>query len=191
VIDIAPATPERWPDVVDLFERPGPRGGTPIPSGCWCQYWHLRGKAYSDGWGGGNRRRLEEQVRSGAEPGLLASMGGEPMGWCRLGPRDSFERLQASKLRPPDEDDDDAWAVVCFYVHPAAKRKGIATALLAAAREQAAARGAPVLEGYAVRPGHANIDAYTGYRPMFEAAGFVPVREAGRRTVMRLRLSPP
>ena len=190
MIEVAPATPERWPDVVDLFERVGPRGGTPITSGCWCQYWHLRGQAYTNGWGGGNRRRLEKEVRSGDEPGLLAWIGGEAVGWCRLGPRRSFERVQASKLRPPDEDDG-AWAVVCFYVHPAAKRKGVATTLLGAAVEHASARGAPVLEAYAVRPGHANIDAYTGYRQIFEAAGFEPVRAAGRRTVMQRRLSRP
>jgi GNAT superfamily N-acetyltransferase len=189
VIEVAPATPQCWSDVVDLFERPGPRGGTPIPAGCWCQYWHLRGKAYTDGWGAANRRRLEEQIRSGADPGLLAWIGGEPVGWCRLGPRRSFERVQASKLHGPD--DDDTWAVVCFYVHPAAKRKGVATGLLEAAVEHAAACGAPVLEAYAVRPGHANIDAYTGYRQMFEAAGFEPVREAGRRTVMQRPLSRP
>jgi GNAT superfamily N-acetyltransferase len=65
------------------------------------------------------------------------------VGWCRLGPRRSFERVQASKLHGPD--DDDTWAVVCFYVHPAAKRKGVATGLLEAAVEHAAACGAPVL----------------------------------------------
>jgi GNAT superfamily N-acetyltransferase len=191
VIDVAPAAPERWPDVVDLFERVGPRGGTPIPAGCWCQYWHLRGKAYGDGWNGGNRRRLEEEVRSGAEPGLLAYLEGSAVGWCRLGPRRSFERLQASKLKAPRDEDEGIWAVVCFYVHPAAKRKGVATSLLAAALDHAAARGAPALEAYPVRPGHANIDAYTGYRPMFEAAGFEATRAAGRRTVMHRRLSAP
>ena len=188
MIGTAPATSDRWPDVVDLFERKGPRGGTPIPSGCWCQYWHLRGKAYTEGWGDGNRRRLEEQVRSGDEPGLLAWMGDEAVGWCRLGPRESFERVQASKLRASETEDEDAWAVVCFYVHPSAKRNGVATALLEAAVEHAAARGAPVLEAYAVRQGHANIDAYTGYRQMFDSAGFDAVREAGRRTVMQRRL---
>lgn len=33
-----------------------------------------------------------------------------------------------------------------------------------------------------------NIDAYTGYLRMFLDAGFEPVRDAGRRTIVRRRL---
>ncbi len=35
-----------------------------------------------------------------------------------------------------------------------------------------------------------NIDAYTGYLPMYLAAGFEEVRDAGRRTIVRRKLSP-
>lgn len=75
--------------------------------------------------------------------------------------------------------------VVCFYVHPSAKRSGVASVLLEAAIAHAVERGARILEGYAVREGHMNIDAYTGYLPMFLEAGFEPVREAGRRSIVR------
>lgn len=185
-IAVQTVTPHRWPDVVDLFERPGPRGGTPQTNGCWCQFWHLRGKAYWAGHGAGNRARLEEQVLGGEEPGLLAYLDGEPVGWCRLGPRESFERLEHSpKLGRVD--DEDVWSVVCFYVHPIAKRKGVATALLESAIARAAARGARILEGYSIAEG-LNIDAYTGYLPMFLEAGFEPLRAAGRRTIVRCRL---
>ena len=77
---------------------------------------------------------------------------------------------------------------MCFYVHPAAKRHGVASALLDAAAAFAAEHGAPALEAYAVDAGHPNIDAYTGYLPMYLAAGFEPVKDAGRRTVVRRRL---
>ena len=66
------ATPARWNDLEELFVRPGPRGGKPFTDGCWCQFWHLRGKAYDAGWGEPNRQRLERQVRSRRVPGLLA-----------------------------------------------------------------------------------------------------------------------
>ncbi|HXG76121.1 MAG TPA: GNAT family N-acetyltransferase [Gaiellaceae bacterium] len=187
MIEVRLATPERWPDVAELFERRGPRGGVPQTSRCWCQFWHLRGRAYWDGEGAGNRARLEEEVRSGSVPGLLAYLEGRPAGWCRLGPREAFARLEASpRLRRVD--DEDVWSLVCFYVHPTAKRQGVAAALLAAALATAAARGAPLLEAYPVQPGHMDIDAYTGYAPMFEAAGFEHVRDAGRRAVVRRRL---
>jgi GNAT superfamily N-acetyltransferase len=187
VIEIHPATPERWADVVDLFERPGPRGGTPFTAGCWCQYWHLRGKAYDEGWGAANRARLERQVVSGEVPGLLAYVEGAPVGWCRLGPRETFERLERSpKLARVD--DEDVWSLVCFSVHVSARGQGVATALLEEAASRAAAAGARLFEAYPVRTGHHVIDSFTGYLPMFLAAGFEPVRDAGRRTIVRRRL---
>jgi len=182
-------TPERWKDVADLFERTGPRGGAPQTDGCWCQFWHVRGKAYWDGHGAGHRARLEEEIGSGAASALLAYEDDVAVGWCRSGPRASFERLEHSP-RLARVDDEDAWAVVCFYVHPAEKRKGVASALLDAAVEHARTQGAAVVEGYPVRVGHMNIDAYTGYLPMFLEAGFEPVRDAGRRVFVRRTIKP-
>jgi GNAT superfamily N-acetyltransferase len=183
-VEIHAATPDRWDDVADLFTRPGPRGGTPIPSQCWCQYWVTRGGGY---WDAGHRDRLAQQLRDGDVTALLAYVDGEAVGWCRLGPRDSFERLTHSKKLAP-VDDEPVWSVVCFYVYPCAKRQGVASTLLGAAAELAAACGAPALEGYAARPHHPNIDSYTGYLSMFLAAGFEPVGEGGRRTIVRRNL---
>ena len=185
--EVHPATAGRWDDVVDLFERPGPRGGAPQTNGCWCQFWHVRGKAYWDGHGAGHRARLEDEIRAGSEPGLLAYVDDVPVGWCRVGPRASFDRLEhSSKL--VHVDGEAVWSVVCFYVHPDAKRSGVASALLDAAIGHARAHGARILEGYPVAPGHMNIDAYTGYVPMFLAVGFESVRDAGRRTIVRRSL---
>ena len=187
LIEVRRATAASWQDVAGLFTRPGPRGGIPVANQCWCRYWHTRGNAYWEGAGDDNRAALERQLRAGTAAALLAYRDGEPVGWCRLGPRPSFERLAHARTLAP-VDDLPVWSVVCFYVAPAAKRQGVASALLEAAVELARAEGAPALEAYAVRPGHPNIDAYTGYLPMFLAAGFAPVREGGRRTVVRKTL---
>jgi GNAT superfamily N-acetyltransferase len=186
--NIEVVTSDRWDDVIDLFERKGPHGGNPQTNGCWCQFWHLRGNAYWDGHGAENRSRLEAEIRGGTEPGLLAYADGGPVGWCRLGPRESFERLEHSR-KLARVDDQATWSVVCFYVHPSAKRKGIASALLDAAIVRATGHGAPILEGYPVPEGHMNIDAYTGYLPMFLDAGFEVARPAGRRTIVRRALA--
>jgi GNAT superfamily N-acetyltransferase len=186
-IDIRVVTPRRWEDVADLFTRKGPRGGTPQTDGCWCQFWRVRGKAWWDGHGAGHRRRLREEIRGGRATALLAYVEKQPVGWCRLGPRENFDRLEHSpKLARVDEAD--VWSIVCFYVHPDAKRQGVATALLDAAVEQVRAQEGGLVEGYPVREGHMNIDAYTGYLPMFLDAGFDAVRESGRRLVVRRRL---
>jgi GNAT superfamily N-acetyltransferase len=127
-------------------------------------------------------------VKTGSEPGLLAYVDGVPAGWCRIGPREMFDRLEHSAtLRRVD--DEPVWSVVCFYVHPTAKRKGVARALLAGAESLAARHGARLVEAYPVGPKQINLDAYTGYQPMYTAAGYDTVRRAGRRTVVRKRVS--
>ena len=86
-------------------------------------------------------------------------------------------------------DSEDVWSLVCFSVHPSWRRRGVAGELLEAAVSHAAACGARVLEAYPVRAGHPVVDAFTGYLPMFLAAGFDAVRSAGRRTIVRRRLA--
>jgi len=112
-INVHIATRERWDDVADLFERKGPYGGTPQTDGCWCQFWHLRGNAYWNGHGAENRKRLETEIRSGTEPGLLAYVDDVPVGWCRVGSRATFERLEHSR-QLARVDDQDVSSVVCF-----------------------------------------------------------------------------
>jgi GNAT superfamily N-acetyltransferase len=186
-IDVAVVTPSHWDDVADLFTREGPRGGTPQTDGCWCQFWHVRGKEYWEKHGEGHHRALREEIRGGDANALLAYVAGEPVGWCRLGPRETFDRLERSdKLTRID--DKDVWSIVCFYVHPDAKRQGVAAALLDAAVDRVREQGVKLVEAYPVREGHMNIDAYTGYLPMFLDAGFEVVRDAGRRIIVRRRL---
>ena len=110
-------------------------------------------------------------MKRGTQPGLLAYLDGVPVGWCRIGPREMFDRLEHSAtLRRVD--DERVWSVVCFYVHPTAKRQGVARALLAGAEQLAARHGARLVEAYPVGPKQINLDAYTGYAPMYAAAGY-------------------
>jgi GNAT superfamily N-acetyltransferase len=187
-IEVEPVTGERWDDVVSLFTRKGPRGGTPQTDGCWCRFWDVRGRTWSEQHGAGHRRAQRLAISNGETTALLAYVDGEPVGWCRLGPRESFERLEHSP-RLARVDDEDVLSIVCFYVHPTVKRQGVATALLGAAVDHAREKGTRMVEAYPVRAGHMNIDAYTGYLPMFLDAGFEVVRQAGRRVIVRRRLT--
>src|SRR5919197_2497649 len=65
-VEIAPVTPDRWRDFVDLFSRRGPRGGVG-PIHCSCMWWRKRGRSHER-----NREAMEVIVRGGGEPGLLA-----------------------------------------------------------------------------------------------------------------------
>jgi GNAT superfamily N-acetyltransferase len=121
-------------------------------------------------------------VKEGREPGLLAYDDGVPVGWVSVSPRVDYGHLMRSKHYGPGEDDDDrTWSIACFIVHPMARRKGVAKALLDGAVEHALARGATAIEAYP----HARIRDYMGSAEMFEAAGFRPVRSASVRTIVR------
>jgi GNAT superfamily N-acetyltransferase len=181
-IEIHPANRERWADLVSLFERRGPHGGAPVTLGCWCMHWRRRAKDFNASWGTSNREAFEELVCSDAEPGLLAYLDDEAVGWCSLGPRESFVRLESSRpLARVDEAP--VWSIVCFYVEHGHRRQGVATALVEAAVEHAASKGADIVEAYGCKA--SDSDPFTGHLTMFEAAGFESVADRGRRTIMR------
>jgi GNAT superfamily N-acetyltransferase len=183
-VRVEPVTAERWDDFVALFSRPGPRGGMRnVPAyGCWCMYWRDRSLEHGEP----KKRAMEEIVRGGREPGLLAyDDDGEPVGWVSLGPREDFAPLLRSpQYRPREPGGGGAvWSLVCFTVDRNAQRQGVARALLAAAVEYAFAHGASSLEAYPHKTERVN---YMGHVALFEEAGFVSVRETSKRVVMRL-----
>ena len=102
------------------------------------------------------------------------SATGRAVGWVGLGPREDFGRLARSRTIPMLPGDG-VWVVNCFVVARTARRSGVASALLAAAVDYAAAHGARLVEGYPVRTGGDRISSasvYTGTAGMFERAGF-------------------
>lgn len=180
-----PLTPERWPDLERLFA-----GG--VVAGCWCMFWRLTGREFSRGWGEGNRRALRALVDTGRIPGILAYRDGEPVGWCSVGPREDFGRLNRSPtLRPVDGCP--VWSIVCFYVAPGERRQGLMVFLIRAAAEYAAACGARAVEAYPLEgPGQVPAgEAFTGLAEAFRRAGFTEAaRRSRRRPILRLELAP-
>jgi GNAT superfamily N-acetyltransferase len=184
-ITVHPLTPDRWPDLEKLFGEKGALGG------CWCMWWHQTGKEYEARKGEPNRRAFREEVERGPAPGVIAYSGTEVAGWCRVGPRDGFARLDRSRtLKPVDERP--AWSVVCFFVARGARRQGVTDALLKGATAFAVRQGADLVEGYPrdPKPGPwADAEAYRGRSGVFERGGFEAVeRLQGQAMVMRKEL---
>lgn len=177
-VEISPVTRERWSDLAELFERKGPRDGTPISARCWCMAWRKR-----TGDPAKNKRNMRDIVRAGREPGLLAYEEGVPVGWVSVAPREEYGQLLRSRNYglKEEEDEEGIWSIVCFYVDPRAKKRGVATALLGAAVEHALARGASAVEAYPHEHGD-----YMGAPEGYQRLGFEPVRRSGKRTIMRL-----
>ena len=176
-IEFHPATPDRWRDVEKLF---GPRGAC---AGCWCMWARLPSAEFRAGVGAKNKRALRRIVAGGEPPGILAYVNGEPAGWCGLGPRAAFRRLENSKILAP-VDDRPAWSVTCFFVARSHRKQGLSVRLLREAVRHAASRGATVVVGYPTDTHTKASDAFvwTGLASAFERAGF---REVARRSRTR------
>ena len=185
-LDVQPLTLDRWRDLEALFGEQG------ACAGCWCMWWRLKAREWREGAGEGNRQALHELVAAGHVPGLLGYVAGEPVGWCSLGPRAEFPRLNGSSIARP-VDDRPVWTILCFFVRRGQRRQGLTGALLRAAIAWAGARGARILEAYPIDTAGKRLreDAlYTGLASTFRAAGFEEVaRRSPTRPVMRYFLS--
>jgi GNAT superfamily N-acetyltransferase len=109
--------------------------------------------------------------------GLVAYRGGEPIGFVSLGPRYDFSRVQNSKATPP-VDDVAAWVIPCITVRRGHRGQGVAVAMIRAAVEYAAKRGAPAVEAYPRAGANRLHDDYAffGTKAMFQKAGFRQIR---------------
>jgi GNAT superfamily N-acetyltransferase len=150
---------------------------------CSCQRWRLPSAQYRDAGRDGRAAALDAAVRTGQPVGVLAYLGDDVVGWCSVAPRRSYHAVLASRVIPAIPGDD-IWSVVCFFLAPPFRRRGLAPLLLEAACAYAAESGAAALEAYPW-PGGSSY-RFMGTRGMYLAAGFqdVPV-PSGRRPVMR------
>jgi GNAT superfamily N-acetyltransferase len=190
---IVPAGEAPFADVEAVF---GTRGD---PAHCWCQWYKIPGSDWRSVGDEALRDRLEAQLAaSDSGPGLLAYDGDTPVGWCAVEPRPNLVRIPRSRIiasgtRHPDFDDPSIWAVTCFVIPRAHRRKGVAGALAEAAVGYARKHGARVIEGYAidttVRTKAPAADLFHGTVTMFANAGFGEVaRPKADRVIMELRL---
>jgi GNAT superfamily N-acetyltransferase len=183
-LEIHALTPGRWVDFVRLFGKNG------ACAGCWCMWWRLPHAQWYAQRGAGNKRAIHRIVKAGPPPGLLASVDGQPAGWCALAPRADYPRLARSRtLRAVD--DLPVWSVTCFFVARAFRRRGLTVHLLGAAAEFARQNGARILEGYPTdtRRAQPPVFVFTGLASAFRKAGFAEVaRRSPTRPIFRRTL---
>ena len=171
-------TPGRWADFEKLF---GPRGAC---GGCWCMFWRIRRSQFNEQKGAKNRAAIKRIVNAEKVPGILAYAGSEPVGWCSVGPRETYPVLDRSRVMKR-LDDRPVWSVVCLFVAKAFRGKGVSVALLKAAAEFARKRGSKIVEGYPTEPRQGKMPdpfVYTGLASAFRKAGF---QECARRSETR------
>lgn len=193
-LEVRPLTSSRWDDVATVFGR---RGNDPAWD--WCRRFLQPPSEQTDlpPERRDNRAAFHSEVaKAPVPPGLVAYLGGQPVGWTRVGPRDGFAGVRGNRaLARLLDPDPGAWWVTCFAVAPRARGGGVGGSLLRAAVDFAFAHGAGSVEGHpvdmmALRSGRASPSAiFTGTLAMFLGAGFTeigrtyPSRPVVRRTL--------
>lgn len=182
-IDVVPATPERWEDVVAIM-------GATDDKGCWCQAPRGRAVGYGKSEPGARREALRDQLDEQPPAGMLAYVDGEVAGWCGFGPRPRLPRIEHSRTIPK-VDELPVWSILCFNIRVGYRRKGVASALLAGVVDYARSSGAPGLEAYPIDPEGGRVDVgfgYVGLTPWFEKLGFRRVVETAAHSDRRPRI---
>lgn len=147
-------------------------------------YWRI-GSAYRTRSRAHNKAAFREIVKRGPPPGLLAFDGDMAVGWCQLTPRAALPWLnRAWRLKPQDAVP--VWSLSCFYVRKGYRRRGVTSALTAAAMKAAGRAKAPALEAYPLDADLTPSASSTGYASTFARAGFKTVaRRVPPRPIMR------
>ncbi|HEX4583996.1 MAG TPA: GNAT family N-acetyltransferase [Burkholderiaceae bacterium] len=180
-----PLTPDRWPDLVQLF---GPNGAC---GGCWCMWWKRSPEEFRQKKGTANRRSFKALVDRGDVPGFLAYEREQPIGWCAVEPRPRYPRLASSRALVP-VDQEAVWSVTCVFVKAGHRRAGLSLAMLEHAKRFVAERGGRLLEGYPKDSpsGFQGANSmWTGVATTFLKAGFTEIaRRTPTRPIMRFEL---
>jgi GNAT superfamily N-acetyltransferase len=175
---IRPLTPALWHALEDLFGKNG------ACNGCWCMYWRI-GSAYRRRPRTHNKAAFRRVVKRGPPPGLLAFDGDVPVGWCQLTPRADLPWLNRER-RLERVDAVPVWSLSCFYVRKGYRRRGVTSALIAAALKAAKRGKAPALEAYPLDSDLTSSASFTGYSSSFARAGFKTViRRVPHRPIVR------
>ena len=139
-----------------------------------------------------NKEQLRRLALGDTPPGLVGYLGGIPVGWISLGPREDYLKLRRSPVMKP-VDDADVWSIVCSYVDKPHRGKGLQRRLLQAGMDYARDNGVRILEAYPVdKPERSHDDfMFFGSRSLYERAGFTEVaRRSPTRVVVRRRIRP-
>jgi hypothetical protein len=103
-LNIKPVDRSNWKDFEMLFKS---RGG---PHYCWCMAWRMTKDELKHNDSASRKKFIRQRVWSWVSIGLLAYADNEPIAWCSIAPRETYQRLGG------DERLEEVWSIVCFYI---------------------------------------------------------------------------
>jgi len=186
--------PEDWELIKQLFGSRGACGG------CWCMHWRREkgGQAWERAKGEPNRKAFKKLVESGEAHGIVAICEGRPVGWCSLGRRCEFPRLERTKayIRPLSEQSETAevWSINCLFLAKEFRNQGLSQKLVEAAVKAIRKHKGKLIEAYPVplTKGGQKLPAafaFTGPEIIYQRLGFKEVQRLSfSRPLYRLEL---
>lgn len=200
-------TPSLAADYFDFFDNRAFSDGSPYGP-CYCCAFQMTKseieeeffaavKAQGSGHAGleALRTSAARRVAAGLIQGYLAYDGDVVVGWCNVNDRRSYVRVGEFSLDAVPQDDTapecgagEVKSVVCFEVAPGYRGKGIATALLTRACEDAQREGFACIEGYPIAREEDDPLDFTGPVRLYEKLGFSVAERQGNRLTMRRKL---
>ena len=163
-------------------------------SPCFCRYWHFTGtkNEWLDRCAHRPEENLAEQIaalRDGdpSARGLVALEDGALVGWMKVAPREALPKLTSLPVYRALPFEEGTWSIGCFLVAAAARRRGVARALVRAAEALVLSWGGRVLEGHPRRSEAPLYDeeAWQGPERVFIELGFEPVHDVAPYPVYR------
>ncbi len=117
IFQFRPVTAERLPDLAEFSKCHGKFRY------CSCMRWRMTSSAYRRSSKQDRVDALEELVRAGTPAGILAYSEGQPVAWCSIAPRETYQALERYRALPRI-DDSPVWSIACLFVDRHFRRQG-------------------------------------------------------------------
>jgi len=200
-LEIKKLTPKLSTDFFDFFDNRAFSDNSP-EGPCYCTRFQMTKKQEKaefeqvEAFGGGSvgfmrvlRKMAEEQIESAALQGYLAFVDGVSIGWCNCNDKANFPIESGNGVRFYAPAEKREKVIACFEIAPEYRSRGVATALLQKAVDDAKTEGYNAIEGFPrKRDGRYEWD-FTGPIRLYEKVGFVKVAENDKNIIMRKELN--
>ena len=158
-------------------------------SGCYCQFYHFKGKRsdWAKRTGKQNRDAAKDLIISGQMNGFLAYKDGDPVGWCNVNLKNKYPLLiQDNDINYPYEGK--IVSIVCFLIAPEYRKQGIARNLLQFANEYYKSKEFDFIEAYPRKNVKSDAHNYKGPLSLYESEGFSIYKKFENFNIVRKNL---